>query len=300
MEYVVTGGAGFIGNNIVRRLVEHNHSVKVVDNLHSGKKNNLSDILDKIKFHQIDVREYNKLREICKNVNGIFHEAALTVVQDSFTKKDEYYDVNLKGTENILKIAKEFNIKVVFASSSSVYGNSEIIPIKENATTKPINPYGDTKLQAEFLAKKYTSLGVKVIGLRYFNIYGKGQTIAYAGVITKFLHNIKNKESLKIFGDGKQIRDFVHVEDVANANILAMNSDVNFGFYNIGTNIPTSINQLAKIMIDISKQDLKAKNVEALKGDVKNSLADTTLTKEKLNWKAKVELQNGLKRFFEK
>ncbi len=300
MEYVVTGGAGFIGNNIVRRLVEHNHSVKVVDNLHSGKKNNLSDILDKIKFHQIDVREYNKLREICKNVNGIFHEAALTVVQDSFTKKDEYYDVNLKGTENILKIAKEFNIKVVFASSSSVYGNSEIIPIKENATTKPINPYGDTKLQAEFLAKKYTSLGVKVIGLRYFNIYGKGQTIAYAGVITKFLHNIKNKESLKIFGDGKQIRDFVHVEDVANANILAMNSDVNFGFYNIGTNIPTSINQLAKIMIDISKQDLKAKNVEALKGDVKNSLADTTLTKEKLNWKAKVELQNGLKRFFKK
>lgn len=300
MEYVVTGGAGFIGNNIVRRLVEHNHSVKVVDNLHSGKKNNLSDILDKIKFHQIDVREYNKLREICKNVNGIFHEAALTVVQDSFTKKEEYYDVNLKGTENILKIAKEFNIKVVFASSSSVYGNSEIIPIKENATTKPINPYGDTKLQAEFLAKKYTSLGVKVIGLRYFNIYGKGQTIAYAGVITKFLHNIKNKESLKIFGDGKQIRDFVHVEDVANANILAMNSDVNFGFYNIGTNIPTSINQLAKIMIDISKQDLKAKNVEALKGDVKNSLADTTLTKEKLNWKAKVELQNGLKRFFEK
>ena len=300
MEYVVTGGAGFIGNNIVRRLVEHNHSVKVVDNLHSGKKNNLSDILDKIKFHQIDVREYNKLREICKNVNGIFHEAALTVVQDSFTKKEEYYDVNLKGTENILKIAKEFNIKVVFASSSSVYGNSEIIPIKENATTKPINPYGDTKLQAEFLAKKYTSLGVKVIGLRYFNIYGKGQTIAYAGVITKFLHNIKNKESLKIFGDGKQIRDFVHVEDVANANILAMNSDVNFGFYNIGTNIPTSINQLAKIMIDISKQDLKAKNVEALKGDVKNSLADTTLTKEKLNWKAKVELQNGLKRFFKK
>jgi len=300
MEYVVTGGAGFIGNNIVRHLVECNHSVKVVDNLHSGKKSNLSDIIDKIEFHQIDIREYDKLREICKNANGIFHEAALTVVQDSFTKKEEYFDVNLKGTENILKIAKEFNIKVVFASSSSVYGNSEIIPIKENATTKPINPYGDTKLQAEFLAKKYTSLGVKVIGLRYFNIYGKGQTIAYAGVITKFLHNIKNKESLKIFGDGEQIRDFIHVADVVNANILTMNSDVNFGFYNIGTNIPTSINQLAKIMIDISKQDLKAKNVKALDGDVKNSLADTTLTKEKLNWKAKVELQNGLKRFFEK
>ncbi len=300
MEYVVTGGAGFVGNNIVRRLIESNHSVKVIDNLHSGKKSNLSDIYDKIELIEIDVREYDKLRKICKNANGIFHEAALTVVQDSFTKKDEYHDVNVKGTENVLKIAKEFNIKVVFASSSSVYGNSEIIPIKENTVRNPINPYGDTKLQAELLAEKYANIGVKVIGLRYFNIYGKGQTISYAGVITKFLHNIKNKESLKIFGDGEQIRDFVHVEDVARANILAMDSNVNSGFYNIGTGISTSINQLAKIMIDISQQDLKANNVKALNGDVKNSLADMTLTNEKLNWKDKVELKKGLRKFFEK
>jgi len=298
MEYVVTGGAGFIGNNIVRHLIKNNHHVKVIDNLHSGKKSNLEDILDKIEFYEIDIRDYDKLREICKNINGIFHEAALTVVQESFTKREEYFDVNVLGTENILKIAKEFDIKVVFASSSSVYGNSETIPIKEDSLRKPINPYGDTKFQSELLAEKYAKLGVKVIGLRYFNIYGKGQTISYAGVITKFLHCIKNNESLKIFGDGEQIRDFVHVEDVADANILAMNSDVNFGFYNIGTNVPTSINHLAKIMIRISNQDLKIINMKALEGDVKKSLADITNIKKKLNWKAKIELEKGLKRFF--
>ncbi|QLH02194.1 NAD-dependent epimerase [Nitrosopumilus cobalaminigenes] len=298
MEYVVTGGAGFIGNNIVRQLIKNNHSVKVIDNLHSGRKSNLEDILDKIEFHEIDIRNFDKLREICKNVDGIFHEAALTVVQESFTKRDEYFDVNLVGTENILKIAKEFEIKVVFASSSSVYGDTETIPIKEDSPRKPINPYGDTKYQSELLAEKYAELDVKVIGLRYFNIYGKGQTISYAGVITKFLHNIKNNESLKIFGDGEQIRDFVHVEDVAYANILAMDSDVNFGFYNIGTNVPTSINHLAEILITISNQDLKIIHIDALEGDVKNSLADLTNTNKKLNWKAKIGLEEGLKIFF--
>ena len=300
MKYVVIGGAGFIGNNIVRRLIENNHSVIVIDDLHSGKKSSLSDVLDKIEFYEIDIREYEKLREICKNSDGIFHEAALTVVQESFTKKDEYYDVNVKGTENIFKIAKEFDIKVVFASSSSVYGDSEITPIKENAVKKPINPYGDTKLQAEILAEKYAELGVKVIGLRYFNIYGKGQTISYAGVITKFLQNIKDNESLKIFGDGEQIRDFVHVEDIAIANILAMNSEIKFGFYNVGTGISTSINELAKIMIKISKKDLESNHLEELEGDVKKSVADVRLTKEELKWKVSIELQNGLRRFFEK
>ena len=296
MEYVVTGGAGFIGNNIVRRLIKNNHSVKIIDNLHSGKKSNLSDIYDKIELIEMDIREYDKLRKICKNANGIFHEAALTIVQDSFTKKDEYYDVNVKGTENVLKIAKEFDIKVVFASSSSTYGNSKIIPIKENVVRNPINPYGETKFQAELLAEKYANLGVRVIGLRYFNIFGKGQTISYAGVITKFLYNIKNKEPLKIFGNGEQIRDFVHVEDVALANILAMESHINSGIYNVGTGIPTSINQLAKIMIEISQQNLKINNVNALEGDVENSLADMSLTNEKLNWNAKVELQEGLRK----
>lgn len=300
MKYVVIGGAGFIGNNIVKRLIENSHSVIVIDDLHSGKKSNLSDVLDKIEFYEIDIREYEKLREICKNSDGIFHEAALTVVQESFTKKDEYYDVNVKGTENIFKIAKEFDIKVVFASSSSVYGDSEITPIKENVVRKPINPYGDTKLQAEILAEKYAELGVKVIVLRYFNIYGKGQTISYAGVITKFLQNIKDNESLKIFGDGEQIRDFVHVEDIVIANILAMNSEIKFGFYNVGTGISTSINELAKIMIKISKKNLESNHLEELEGDVKKSVADVRLIKEELKWKVSIELQNGLRRFFEK
>ena len=295
MKYVVTGGAGFVGNNIVRELIKNHHDVIVVDNLHSGKKSNLLDISDRIKFFELDIRNYNKLREICKKSDGIFHEAALTVVQESFVKKKEYEDVNINGTENILKIAKEFDIKVVFASSSSVYGDSKIIPIKENGEKNPINPYGNTKLQAEILAKKYSELGVRVIGLRYFNIFGKGQTISYAGVITKFLKNIKDNESLKIFGTGEQTRDFVHVSDIAIANLYAMNSESKFGFYNIGTGISTSINELAKIMITISKKNLEINHVKELKGDVKDSVANTSLAEAELKWKANIELNVGLK-----
>jgi UDP-glucose 4-epimerase len=300
MKYVVTGGAGFVGNNIVRRLIENNHSVIVIDNLHSGKKSNLSDLLEKIEFYDVDIREFDKLKEICKTSDGIFHEASLTVVQDSFLKQNEYYDVNVKGTENILKIAREFNIKVVFASSSSVYGNPNSIPIEENAVKKPINPYGDTKLQAEHLAEKYAKLGVSVIGLRYFNIYGPGQTISYAGVVTKFLHNIKEQKSLNIFGKGKQIRDFIHVYDISVVNVLAMDSKIDFGFFNIGTGIPISIGELSKIMVKYSKQNLKIIFSEALDGDVEESLADMKLTKEKLKWEAKIKLHDGLKIFFDK
>ena len=151
--------------------------------------------------------------------------------EQELQKKEEYFDVNVRGTENILKIAKKFGIKVVYASSSSIYGNSEKIPIIEESPRNPINPYGETKLQDEILAGKYSKDGTKVIGLRYFNIFGKGQTGSYAGVITKFMKNISKQEDLKIFGDGEQVRDFIHVTDIARANLTAMQSEIEFGFY---------------------------------------------------------------------
>ena len=202
MKFAVTGGAGFVGNNIVRLLVSEGHEVLVIDNLHTGKKENLEGVLEKIRFHNIDIRDGEKLEDILKNVDGIFHEAALTIVQESFTKQDEYFDVNVHGTENILKIAKKFGIKVIYASSSSIYGNSEKIPITEESPRKPLNPYGETKLQDEILAEKYSKDGTRVIGLRYFNIFGRGQTGSYAGVITQFIRKISKKEELRIFGDG--------------------------------------------------------------------------------------------------
>ena len=296
MKFIVTGGAGFIGNNIVRQLLKHNHTPIVIDNLYRGKIERISSL--DVEFHKIDIRDFDQLRNILKNSDGIFHEAALTDVQESFTKQQEYIDVNVKGTENIFKIAKEFELKVVYASSSSVYGNPKKIPINENSERNPINPYGKTKLDDEFLAEKYSKDNVSIIGLRYFNVYGDGQTGSYAGVITKFLNRLNEKKSPIIFGTGTQIRDFIFVEDIALANIVAMQSNVKNGFFNIGTGITTSIKQLAKIMIDLSGLKLEKQIENALDGDVQFSQADTSITENVLKWKYSVGLKEGLTKIF--
>jgi UDP-glucose 4-epimerase len=293
MKFVVTGGAGFIGSNIVKQLLKQNHTPIVIDNLCRGKIERISS--PDIEFHKIDIRNIDQLKKILKNSDGVFHQAALTDVQESFTKQEEYNDVNVKGTENIFKIAKEFNLKVVYASSSSVYGNPKKIPITENSKRDPINPYGKTKLDDEFIAEEYSKDNVSIIGLRYFNVYGKGQTGSYAGVITKFINKLKENKDPIIFGSGIQVRDFIFVEDVALANISAMKSNVNNGFFNIGTGITTSIKQLAEIMIDLSNLKLEIQYEKALDGDVNNSQANTNLTESILKWKYSVKLKDGLK-----
>ena len=300
MKFAVTGGAGFVGNNIVKLLVSKGHNVVVIDNLHTGKKENLQEVIEKIEFHNIDIRDFSKLEFVLKNVDGIFHEAALTIVQESFNKEKEYSEVNVTGTENIFKIAKKFKIKVVYASSSSIYGNSKQIPIKENSERKPINPYGQTKLECEFLAEKYTKEGLNIIGLRYFNIFGKGQTGSYAGVITQFMRKLNEQKYPRIFGDGLQIRDFIHVTDIAEANLSAMLSNTNSGFFNIGTGLGTKILDLAKIMIKIFDEKFEPVFEDSLNGDVKISQANMTLTKKMINWESKIELEEGLRKFIHK
>ena len=297
MKYAVTGGAGFIGSYIVKNLIRNGHSVKVIDNLHTGKKDNLGKYQKEVDFCEVDIRNYEELKRNLVGIDGIFHEAALTIVQESYLKPDEYFDVNVRGTENVLKIAKEENFKVVYASSSSVYGNTTMIPIKEDFNRKPINPYGQTKLEDEFLAEKFSKDNVDVIGLRYFNVYGKGQTGTYAGVITKFLNKLKERKSPEIFGDGSQIRDFIYVEDVADANLAAMKSDTKSGFFNIGTGKTISIKELANIMIELFDEKLQPVFLESLKGDVKKSQANIEHAKEKINWSYKVELKDGLSKF---
>ena len=298
MNVVVTGGAGFIGSYLVKQLVKSNQNVTVVDSLVRGNLSNLSSVIDKIKFHKIDIRDFDELKEILKQADGVFHEAALTDVQESFIKQKEYHDVNVVGTENIFRLANEFGFKVVYASSSSIYGNSKTIPINEKNQRMPINPYGQTKLEDEFLAERYTKLGVSIIGLRYFNVYGKGQTGSYAGVITKFINNLKEQKPPVIFGSGTQLRDFIFVEDVALANISAMQSNLKNGFFNVGTGIATSIQQLAKIMIELSGLKLEPQYEKALDGDVQSSQADTSLTEFMLKWNYSVELREGLSKFF--
>ena len=297
MKLAVTGGAGFIGSYLVKEIINQNNTPLIIDSLYRGKLENLLPLKD-YEFQKIDIRDFEKLRDALKNVDGIFHEAALTDVQESFTKKEEYIDVNVRGTENVFKIAKEFGLKVVYASSSSVYGNPKKIPIIENSQRVPINPYGNTKLDDEVLAEKYAKEGVSIIGLRYFNVYGRGQTGSYAGVITKFINQLKEGKPPIIFGNGSQIRDFIFVGDVAKANIYAMNSKVSSGFFNIGTGITTSIQQLANTMIDLSGLKLKPQYEKPLDGDVQESQADIRFTKEMLGWEYEVSLKDGLAKFF--
>ena len=295
MRFTVTGGAGFVGSHLVKLLVKKGHDVSVIDNLHTGKLENLEEIKDEIEFKNIDIQDYNSMEQELKNIDGVFHQAALTVVQDSFKMPEKYHSVNVKGTENIFKIAQKNNFKVVYASSSSVYGHKEIVPILESFDKNPINPYGKTKLDDEFLAEKYSKLGVNIIGLRYFNIFGKGQTLEYAGVITKFLNRLRDRKPPIIFGTGSQIRDFIHVEDIAVANFLAMTSNISNSHVNIGTGTSISILELAKMMIEESGLDLEPIMSKALEGDIQKSQADITLAKKQFGWEPKLQLRNWLR-----
>ena len=295
MKYVVTGGAGFIGSHLTEKLIKQGGVVTVLDNLNTGKEKNLELIKEKIEFVKGSILDTKLLEEITKNVDGVFHQAALASVQDSFTKPDEYYDVNVNGTENVFKLSKKHDFKVVYASSSSVYGNPTRIPTKESDDKNPINPYAETKLKAEELATQYSKMGVSVIGLRYFNVFGKRQSKEYAGVIKLFLEQIRNELPPKINGNGTQSRDFVHVDDVVNANIMSMNSDVTHEFFNVGTNSSITVRDLAKTVIEASGLDIEPIFGPGLEGDVDKTIANIDLIKQKIGWKPSVMLVDWLK-----
>jgi len=295
MRYVVTGGAGFIGSHITEKLVERSDIVTVIDNMNTGKEKNLESVKGKINFIKADILDVDLLEDVTKDVDGVFHQAALASVQDSFDKPDEYHNVNVNGTENILKLSKKYGFKVVYASSSSVYGNPTRIPIKESDEKIPINPYAETKLKKEELAIRYSEMGVKVIGLRYFNVFGKGQSKEYAGVLKLFLERIRDELSPKINGDGTQFRDFVHVSDVVNANIMSMDSDVAYGFFNVGTNTSITILDVAKTIIEYSGLDIEPTFGPALNGDVHGTVANIDLIKKEIGWKPTIMLIDWVK-----
>tara|TARA_B100001105_G_scaffold45862_1_gene33942 strand:+ start:224 stop:1144 length:921 start_codon:yes stop_codon:yes gene_type:complete len=294
MKILVTGGAGFIGSHIVEYLVQRGDNVIVLDNLSNGKMQNISKVSDDINFVNGDVRDYNLVEQLVKDVDGVFHEAALVSVPESFKMQNEYFDVNVNGTENILKLAKEYGFKIVYASSSSVYGNPKSVPIKENDDRNPLNPYAKTKLEDELLAEKYSEMGVHIIGLRYFNIFGRRQSKEYAGVIKLFLEKIQQNKAPIINGDGSQTRDFVYVEDVVKANILAMDSNIKYKFLNVGTGFSISILDLANICIEASGLSLKPVHGPQLPGDILDSKADLELIKKSLEWKPITKLEDWL------
>lgn len=297
MNYIITGGAGFIGSHLARHLVERGDSVGMIDNLSTGSMSNLDDIIGKISFHKTDILDYNSLEDIIKNTDGIFHHAALVSVPESFVKQKLYHDVNVTGTENIFQIAKKFHIKTVFASSSSVYGDTKNIPTPESEKLDPINPYGITKLKTENLARDYSKY-CDIVGLRYYNVYGNTMIGSGAGVISQFYKSIQKQSPPIIDGNGEQLRDFVHIKDVVQATVSAMEKNTGSIFLNIGSGTAISIINLASLFIKYSRLNIAPVFEGQKEGNVMASQADISLAKRLLDWKPQTTLEDWIKSLY--
>jgi len=293
MKILVTGGAGFIGSNLVDRLINEGYKVFVIDNLSGGKKENLN---KKAIFYKDDIYHLNKILPLFKEIDYVFHLAANPRVVFSVENPIESHKFNVNGTLNVLYASYKNKVKrLIFASSSAVYGNIKKLPLKENTIPHPISPYGLHKLIGEFYCKLFSNLyNLETVCLRYFNVYGPRMDPEgpYALVIGKFLKLKKENKPLTIYGDGKQTRDFVYIDDVVLANILAMKSKkVGKGeVINICSGKNYSISYIAKLIGG------KKVYLHPRKGEVRHTLGDNSLAKKLLNWQPKIDLEEGIKR----
>jgi UDP-glucose 4-epimerase len=296
---VVTGGAGFIGSNIVKKLLKQNHVI-IIDDLSTGHLKNIQDFITskKIEFIQGSITDLDLLQNIFKQIDYIFHEAAIPSVPRSVKDPFRTNFVNANGTLNVLIAARDNQVKkVVYASSSSVYGDTPTLPKKEDMKPCPLSPYAVAKLTAEYYCEVFTRIyHLPTVSLRYFNVYGPSQdpTSEYAAVIPKFITNIKNNKPPIIYGDGSQTRDFTFVDDVVNANILAAESPAT-GIFNIAGGKRITINDLVKEITAIYNKEIKATYTEQREGDIKHSLADISKAKEGFGYTPKYEMNEGLK-----
>lgn len=299
---LVTGGAGFIGSHLVDQLLSKDLEVVVLDNLIGGKNENVKQHIGKENFQFVrgDIRDYRLVKELAMNADAVFHLAALISVPESIRNPDLTDDVNVDGTLNLLKAFVGSNVKrFVYASSCAVYGEVDSLPIREDFPLKPISPYGVSKVAAENYVRVFHKVyGLETVCLRFFNVYGPRQAYSnYSGVITRFMKCVAKNRHLVIFGDGEQTRDFVHVRDVVEANMLALRTEQIAGeTLNIGTGIAATINQLADMLLEVTnKTDLKVIHARPKKGEIKHSVADISKAKMKLGYYPKVSLKNGLK-----
>ena len=293
MRCLITGGAGFIGSNLVDALIERGDEVIVIDNLSAGKRENVN---PKAQFHQLDIRDLEKIKPLFKGVDYVFHLAALTNIQFSIDNPAESHDVNLNGTINVLISAREAKVKrVIYSASSSAYGLQDKLPWEENMAPRVLSPYSVQKYVGELYCRSFNLIyGLETVSLRYFNVYGKRQRLegAYAPVMGIFIRQRLAGEPMIIYGDGEQTRDFTSVVDVVRANILAMESKkVGKGeVINIGRGRSYSVNELAKMVGGPVK--FSPPRIE-----VRNSLADNNLAKELLGWEPAVNLPQWLEEY---
>ena len=300
-RYLVTGGAGFIGCNLVRFLLEKAHEVVVLDDFSTGRRENLADVAGRIELIEGDIRDRAAVDGAAGGCEAIFHQAALGSVPRSVADPVTSHDVNVNGTVTVLQAARDAGIRrVVFAASSSAYGDQEQSPKHEGMVPRPISPYAAGKVACECYMQGYAAVyGLETLSLRYFNVFGPYQDPAgaYAAVIPAFVSRLLGGESPVVFGDGEQSRDFCYIENVCEANWLAATApgDVCRGqAVNIACGRRISLNQILAQLRDLLKTDLPAVYQDTRPGDVKHSLADVTRAKETIGYQPKVYFEEGL------
>jgi nucleoside-diphosphate-sugar epimerase len=299
-RFLVTGGAGFIGSHIVSYLVKNGHFVRVMDNFSSGKKENLAGLLQDIDLLKADIRSESACLKATRGIDFVLHQAALRSVPKSMLYPQEYNEVNITGTVNLLEASLKNKVKsFVFASSSSVYGETSIFPEKEDFLVQPVSPYALTKLAGEHYCRMFSyQYGLPTVSLRYFNVFGPRQSLddEYAVVIPKFIHCIINDQPPPVFGTGRQSRDFTYVDNVVQANILAARRLKSRGeLYNVATGASCTIRELADKLNKILGQKIKPVFLKPRPGDVFKTLADLSRTKKMLGFRPGVKLEAGLR-----
>tara|TARA_Y100001935_G_C17293296_1_gene504687 strand:- start:236 stop:1150 length:915 start_codon:yes stop_codon:yes gene_type:complete len=296
MKFVVTGGAGFIGSNLVEYLIEKGYAVEVIDNFSSGKKENC---FSNVVYHKIDLSDdsnFNKIKKILKDVDGVFHLAAFPRVQESIDNPIVFEKNNTLSTVNILKACSDVGVKrLVYSASSSAYGNTVQLPSKETDKIDPISPYAMQKYYGEVCCRMFSQVyDIETVSLRYFNVYGERQNLdgAYALVMCVFAKQRLNNSPLTIRGDGNQKRDFTHVRDIARANLLAMISQKvgNGDVINIGNNDNRSVNDIAKMIGG------KTINVDPVV-EPRETLADNSKAKELIGWKPTIVIEDWVPKY---
>jgi len=304
VRVLVTGGAGFIGSHIVDELIKEGFDVTVIDNLDTGRLNNLAHHQNKKKFHFVegDIRDFDLVKETIKDIDAVFHEAALASVTRSVKNPILTNDINVGGTLNLLKASSDLGVKrFVFASSAAIYGDAKSPLKKENAVLKPTSPYGVSKLAAEnYVRVFHTVYGLETVCLRCFNVYGPRQNVdihgAYGGAVSIFINRILRGLSPIIYGDGKQTRDFVYVKDVVQANMLALKNKNAVGeVFNIASGQKISVNQVAEALKDImNKKDLKTIYTDPRPTDIRHGYADISKAQKILGYNPTFPMKQGL------